>query len=220
MKRRLALAIGVLALLGGGTAVALAAAGAGSPGHKGHRRSGPHGVLSAAAGYLGVSVQQLRHDLRSGRSLGEVANATPGHSEAGLIQALLAARRSRLRQLEARLPERLAALVEQTRGHSRAKPHPVRQAVLSYLGLTAKQLQAELRSGRTLAQVADATPGKSADGLAAAVLGARQAQLDEAAHSGSITSEQAAARKAKLAGRVHAMIAGQARGASGAGAAR
>jgi hypothetical protein len=200
------LAIGVLALLGGGTAVAIAATGSGGSHRAAPRRSGPHGLLSAAAGYLGFSVPQLRQELRAGKSLGAIANATPGHSEAGLIQALLAARRSRLRQLEAALPQRLAALVGQTRGHSRSKPHPVRQAVLSYLGLGAKRLQAELRSGRTLAQVADSTPGRSAAGLLSVVLRARQARLSQALHSGSITEHAAAARRAKLPARVHAQI--------------
>src|SRR6185312_15130155 len=39
------------------------------------------------------------------------------------------------------------------------------KAAAGYLGLTVAQLRADLKAGKTLAQVADATPGKSADGL-------------------------------------------------------
>jgi hypothetical protein len=214
-KKRLALAVCVLALLGGGAAVALAATGSSSP-HRPHARQAHHAdrhrALAVAAGYLGLSTQQLRAQLHAGRSLGEIADATPGHSEAGLRAALITAGRNRLQALQAQLPQRVAALVRHAGGHHGARRHQVRQAALAYLGLSAKQLQAELRGGRTLAQVADATPGRSAAGLASTIVGARRAQLDEAVAHGLITKHAASAREGELAARVHAMIA-HARGA-------
>src|SRR6266545_3614767 len=42
----------------------------------------------------------------------------------------------------------------------------------SYLGLTASDLQSQLQSGKTLAQIANATSGKSADGLIQALVAA------------------------------------------------
>lgn len=216
-KRRLALAVCALALLGGGTAAAIAATGSPSASHARHSRSGPHGVLAAAAAYLGVSTDQLRGDLRAGKSLGAIANATPGHSEAGLIAAVLAARKGRLQALQARLPQRIAALVAQTGRHRKTRPHPVRQAVLSYLELNAKQLQAKLRGGKTLAQLADSTGGKSSAGLASVIASARRARIAQAISSGSMSSHEGATRTAKLPARVHAMLGhSRASGASSA----
>ena len=54
------------------------------------------GLLGAAASYLGVSVDALRSSLRSGKSLAQVANSTPGKSADGLIQALYGAARKQL----------------------------------------------------------------------------------------------------------------------------
>lgn len=177
-KRRLALAIGVLALLGGGTAAAIAATSSPSQ-HSRHRQHGivRHGVLGAASAYLGVSTQRLRNELHAGKSLGQIADATPGHSETGLVAALLAARQKRL-------SGRIAALVETNRPqHGHGQRHLVRQTVLSYLGLSAKQLKAKRHSGETLAQIADATSGRSSAGLEAAILKARQAKLPARIHS-------------------------------------
>jgi len=56
------------------------------------------GGLSAAAGYLGLTVQQLVQKLAAGQSLADVATATPGKSVSGLEQALLAAAKTRLDQ--------------------------------------------------------------------------------------------------------------------------
>jgi hypothetical protein len=50
----------------------------------------------------------------------------------------------------------------------------------SYLGISSAQLAGELRQGKTLAQVAAATSGKSAQGLSTALLAARQAKLAKA----------------------------------------
>jgi hypothetical protein len=54
------------------------------------------GVWQAAADYLGVSVSTLLGDLRSGKSLGDVADATSGKSRSDLIAALVAQQKSQL----------------------------------------------------------------------------------------------------------------------------
>jgi ribosomal protein S20 len=58
-----------------------------------------------------------------------------------------------------------------------------------YLGLTDAQLFGELRSGKSLAQVAHAR-GKSVSGLEQAILGAMTARLDRAVADGLITKAQ------------------------------
>jgi hypothetical protein len=55
------------------------------------------GMREAALAYLGISAGQLAHDLRAGQTLGDIAEATAGHSREGLAKALYAARQ---RQLE------------------------------------------------------------------------------------------------------------------------
>ena len=58
--------------------------------------AGPRRAGSVAAGYLGVPAAQLEAELRAGKTLALVAEATAGKSTAGLIDALVAARRERL----------------------------------------------------------------------------------------------------------------------------
>lgn len=71
-----------------------------------------------------------------------------------------------------------------------------------YLGLPRAQLRRQLRSGRTLAQIAAATSGKSAAGLIDALLSAKTAQLSAAAGTGALSQAKARARIAKLGTRV------------------
>src|SRR5689334_2377040 len=73
------------------------------------------------------------------------------------------------------------AVAESSHAHSNTLSHGLRaggpggmhddlSVAATYLGLTESQLQAKLRSGKTLAEVANATDGKSADGLVDALL--------------------------------------------------
>jgi urease accessory protein UreF len=61
----------------------------------------------------------------------------------------------------------------------------------TYLGLTERELQTKLRSGTTLAQVANATDGKSADGLIDAVVASAQKNIAADVSSGRLTQSQA-----------------------------
>src|ERR1700722_5112471 len=87
----------------------------------------------------------------------------------------------------------VAAVTATGQGPSRTQPaarpsaHPPARRDLvpaaSYLGLTVAQLQRDLGSGKSLAQVADATSGKSAAGLIAALVAERKQKLNAAAAS-------------------------------------
>jgi hypothetical protein len=50
------------------------------------------GEVAVAARYLGIGRAQVRAALRSGRTLGELAESVPGHSARGLIVAIVVAR--------------------------------------------------------------------------------------------------------------------------------
>lgn len=198
-KRRLALLVALAAILAGGTAAALAATGSSHAGgrHGGHQRAHPHsGAIAAASSYLGLSPSRLRAELASGRTLGQIAAATPGRSEAGLREALIAAAEQRGRSAGANLSSRVEALIGgHAVRHAAAARHGhlrLREAIVSYLGISRKQLLSQLRSGQTLAQIADATPSRSAAGLREALISAVRARLDTevAAHVLSKTAEQ------------------------------
>ncbi len=55
-------------------------------------------VLAESSRYLGVSVDDLKPQLRAGKSLAEIANATPGKNRDGLIDALTKAASERVKQ--------------------------------------------------------------------------------------------------------------------------
>jgi hypothetical protein len=161
--------------------------------------------LQTAAAYLGITPAQIKQELQSGKTLAQLASSS-GKSEAGLIAALVAARRARLAKISANLDRRVAAEVNRVHGHGVAARHGARAAVRNYLGLTPAQLRGQLRAGRTLAQIAGATPGKSAAGLVAAIVAARQARLSAATAAGRLSKAEADARAAALTKRVTRMV--------------
>ena len=56
------------------------------------------------------------------------------------------------------------------------------------LGISGADLAARLRSGQTLAQIADAIPGKSADGLVDAIVKAARTRLDPLVARGALSA--------------------------------
>lgn len=77
--------------------------------------------------------------------------------------------------------------------HHHALKHLRRVAVrtaVHYLALDRKTIRADLRSGKTLAQIADAQSGKSAAGLEAAVTAAVKTRLDKRVAAGKLKAER------------------------------
>jgi lambda repressor-like predicted transcriptional regulator len=204
MHRLVLTVLAVAALAVGGTSLA-----AGSPDAKERPRAAKlvsGGLLKAAANYLGLTPQALRAELRQGRSLAQVATAR-SKSVDGLEQALLTAFRAKVQAAQAagkidatraqrlldRAPARIERLVNAT-----AKPRAAKVRVAKgllgvaaeYLGVTRQQLAAELRQGRSLAQVATAR-GKSVDGLETALLNAFKAKVDAAVAAGKLDAARA-----------------------------
>jgi hypothetical protein len=80
-------------------------------------------------------------------------------------------------------------------------------AAATYLGVTEDQLRADLRSGKTLADVAKAK-GKSVDGLIDALYSAEKKELDQAVADGRLTKDQEQAILAHVKERITAKVNG------------
>ena len=142
-------------------------------------------MVQAASGYLDMPAQELRRRLRAGETLGEIAASTGGASRAGLIEAVYAARSQQIKARHLAPAEeraelralRRALVLQVDRARRRAR---LISAAADYLGLSEAELRAKLASGRTLAQIAAATPGHSRAGLIDAIVTPRRAALQRA----------------------------------------
>ena len=169
--------------------------------------------FTAAATYVGITETQLRTELGTDKSLADVAVAH-GKTRDGLIAALTAAQQ-----------QDIATLVDQ-KGIG-ARPNPANgygpgpgfgrgpgnkvtgdslAAAATYLGTTAADLETKIRAGQTLAQIANATAGKSRDGLFNALVADATAKIDAAQKAGTITADQATQLKANLSTRLAQLV--------------
>ncbi|MHB8643041.1 MAG: hypothetical protein ACYDA3_09180 [Gaiellaceae bacterium] len=187
-KQLAATAIAALTLTGASAAVAAASGGSAakstaSTGTSALHGGGPAEDLAIASTYLGVGVATLQSDLRAGQTLADVAKVTSGKTVDGLIAALVTSEQAEHPgAAAARITQRVTDFVNGVRpaggpgfGHGR-RGFDLSTAA-SYLGLTVAQLQTDLQSGQTLAQVANSTSGKSADGLIQALVAAYTTQI-------------------------------------------
>ncbi len=228
-RQKVVAAAAVAVLLAGGAIAAVSATGQSNAGrHRGAASRVRTHVIATAATYLGVSPTELTAELRSGRSLAQIADATGGGKSAnGLIEALEAARRAKLAAVAGSLPARVSAEVNRPGGPVGAHGAPLRlralfsarrrlgAAVAAYLGKSAAQLKRELRAGTTLAQIADATAGKSERGLIAALVAAERRAPAAAAARAGLTAEQLADREKRLQRRAKRLVQRQLVGAPG-----
>ena len=168
--------------------------------------------FTAAATYIGITEAQLRTELGTDKSLADVAVAH-GKTRDGLIAALTAAQQ-----------QDIATLVDQKGIGGRPNPaigpgpgfgrgpgeHIVFEdslgAAATYLGTTTADLQTKIRAGQTLAQIANATAGKSRDGLVNALVADATAKIDAAQKAGTITADQATQLKTNLSTRLAQLV--------------
>jgi hypothetical protein len=207
----------VAVLVAGGALAAVSATGQGAdakrgPHHAGSARARSHDLATAAT-YLGLSPAELSRQLRGGKTLAQIAAGSGGgRSAQGLTEALEAAKRAKLAKLAANLPKRVSAEVQRPGGPGggprlspRARLHALFShrrrlagAIVAYLSTTRAQLERELGSGKTLAQVAAATPGKSAAGLVNAIVAAAQRIPAVAAAHSHLSAGERASHETRL----------------------
>jgi hypothetical protein len=219
-RRRLA-AITTAALALAGAAVAIAAGGGdGKPRHSQRQAASQRLTLRdlrAAASYLGVPPAELAGELRSGKSLDEVAAVTPGKSAEGLVATLTSEKRRRLGKLSATVAKRASS---EASGHVKSIAGQRRlaraaegggastramSASAAYLGISQEKLESELR-GRTLAEVTAATRGKSVQGLVAALTTSRRERLNAATGAHRMSQARVEAVNARLERRAAALV--------------
>ena len=92
-------------------------------------------------------------------------------------------------------------------GH-RGRPGDELAVAATYLGLTTQQLLTDLQSGKTLAQIAGTTNGKSAAGLVQALVAHEKQELADAVKAGKLTQTQADAITAALQQRITDLVNG------------
>ena len=92
------------------------------------------------------------------------------------------------------------------RHHGGHHHHGLLSLPSAYLGLSKDAIKAQLASGKTLAQIADATPGKSAAGLVSFVVASVKAKLDPWVAKGKISQAQEDDWLAKLSTKVMAAM--------------
>jgi hypothetical protein len=99
LKRKLLAGAAALLVAGGGAGAGLASSShssARTPLHAPPLRLTHAGFVRASAFYLGVDAATLQHDMKSGRTIAEVADATSGRSTAKLTSYLVHAATTRL----------------------------------------------------------------------------------------------------------------------------
>lgn len=188
-------------------------------------------LLDASAKYLGLTIGDLKTKL-PGTSLAAIANSTPGKSRAGLVADLqnavnaaidkaLAANtitKDQSDKAKAEAPGQIAKFVDHVYEQRPAPKTTTRVPKVAafvgdaiavardYLGISQADLTKALREGKSLGDVANATAGKSRDGLVAQLTTAANARIDKAVTDGKVTADAATALKAQVGSAVTALV--------------
>jgi hypothetical protein len=160
-------------------------------------------VLTPAAAFLGIPVSTLTSDLKSGKTLAQEATAK-GKTASDLVNAIVAAQKTNLDNEKAAgwiTPDQETAILAQytsavTALVNSGPPVPANgqaggllQTAAGFLGVSVSDLQSDLKSGKSLADVAKAQ-GKSVGDLVTALLAPAKKNLDQAVSDGKITQAQ------------------------------
>lgn len=174
------------------------------------QQRGPGGVdlFQAAADFIGITVDQLRTEMGTDKSIADVAVAH-GKTRDALISALQAVEVTKLGDFvdQKGLPQRgfgpgAPGMGPRVERHMQVNMHDV---AATYLGISATDLQTQIRSGKTLGEIAVAA-GKTKDGLIQAIVTEHVAQIDKAVTDGKLTTEQATTLKTGLTERITQMV--------------
>lgn len=192
----------------------------------GRRHALRAGVLHVAASSIGIDVKDLVQELRSGKTIAQVAQAHNVDPQK-VIDALVSAGNKKIDELvaagtldadrAAKLKDKLPWLADRIVNHAapkgnakgRHRRQAVRRAGLAVaaqtIGIDAQQLVSEIRSGKTVAEVAQAhnvDPQNVIDALVAAAT----KHIDEAVAKGALDASRAAELKSHLVERITKLV--------------
>jgi hypothetical protein len=184
--------------------------------------SGNDPYVDVELAFLGIDKKTLLAKLKQGQTLAQIATAQ-GKSPQGLIDALVATAKVKLdakvkagglakakeAAVLAKLRVQVGKLVTKSFGASAKIPAVYLTPILAYLQIDDPTLEQELRSGKSLAQIA-VEHGKTAAGVTAAILGAVGAQLDAQVTAGKLTASDRDALFAQAQVNVAKLVAGTA----------
>jgi ribosome-binding protein aMBF1 (putative translation factor) len=188
-------------------------------------------LLDGSTKYLGLTIGELKTKL-PGTSLGAIANTTPGKSRAGLVADLqnavnaaidkaLAANtitKAQSDKAKADAPGQIAKFVDHVYEQRPAPKTTTRVPKVTefvgeaitvardYLGTSQTDLTKAMREGKSLGDIANATAGKSRDGLVAQLTTVANAKIDKAVTDGKLTAEAATALKGQVGSAVTALV--------------
>jgi len=179
-------------------------------------------LLGESAKYLGLTNGDLKTKL-PGTSLAALADKTQGKSRAGLVADLQATVNAALDKAlganaitkeqsdkaRADAPGQIAKFVDHVYAQrpvpNKARAQKVTEfvgdvlaATRDYLGLSQADLTRAMREGKSLGDIANATAGKSRDGLVAQLTAAANARIDKAVTDGKLTPEAATALRSQV----------------------
>lgn len=176
---------------------------------------------AAIAQILGLDSQSFGQELKSGKTLAQIA-AAKGIDANTLTQKLQSALNDRIdkavasgkltadkaEQIKAKEDSEIIQKINQPWTGEKGKcgfDKGMGQTLQSVLGLNATQLKEQFKSGKTLAQIA-VDKGISKAALSAKLQAAMESKIDQAVTHKKLTSDQAAQIKAKLPERIDRMI--------------
>jgi hypothetical protein len=160
-------------------------------------------LVDDAAARLGVSPDKLRDAFKAALTARVDAAVAAGRltpEQGAKLKARIAAAKGRGIGLRRGFLQRHKAMAGRLAGKAKS-----RGPVAMYLGMTRAELRSELRSGKSLAQIATAG-GKTVAGLQAAMLAPVEAALSRAVERGRLTRAQADEILARITERVATMI--------------
>lgn len=228
MKKLIAsMAIAGMVLAGGGAAAVATTSPSTDTGSRpaaAHvRRAVARGALATAAETIGISRSDLRTQLRDGKTVAEVAQAHNVDPQK-VVDALVAAGNARIDEavtngridaaraatLKQKLPDAASKLVnhEFKGGHMNARLLARRSAVRTAadtIGIDTKALAQEVRSGKTVAQVAQ-EHGVNPQQVIDAVVAKAKDRIDEAVANGKLTAERASVLTQRVTERVTKLV--------------
>ena len=175
---------------------------------RGPGRSGSGPVLAAAAKAIGISEADLQTALRSGQSIAQVAQSK-GVDVKAVVDAMVAAERARLAERTATAEQRMTEMANRPGGAGRGHRGPGHKlglaAAARVIGVSEADLQTALRSGQSIAQVAQ-SKGVDVKAVVDAMVAEAKTRLAEAVTAGRLTQAQADDKAANLEQRVTEMV--------------